>query len=181
MYRIKKTNIENCIEIFPNVFEDNRGITIKPYHRKSFEDLGILEEFKEDLFVTSSKGVIRGLHFQKEPFEQSKLIYCVKGSILDVAIDMRKESKTYGQAVHFHIDSRKRNMAYIPSGFAHGYEVLEEDTMVVYKLSSMYAPEYEEGIRWDSVNIDWNTSNPLLSDKDKKWQTFLEYTNSSLE
>ncbi|MFL8675405.1 MULTISPECIES: dTDP-4-dehydrorhamnose 3,5-epimerase [unclassified Clostridioides] len=179
MYNIIKTKLKDCVEIIPNIFEDSRGITIKPYHYPTFKNLGIEEFFNEDLFVTSKKGTIRGLHFQKEPFAQSKIIYCVSGSILDVAVDIRKDSPTYGEHVCFNIDSRKRNIAYIPNGFAHGYQVLEENTMVIYKLSSPYSPNNEGGIKWDSMNINWNKINPIISSKDNKLPTFAEYITLS--
>ncbi|AXU48574.1 dTDP-4-dehydrorhamnose 3,5-epimerase [Clostridioides difficile] len=175
MYNIIKTKLKDCIEILPNVFEDSRGITIKPYHYPTFKKLGIEEFFNEDLFVTSKKGTIRGLHFQKEPFVQSKLVYCVSGSILDVAVDIRKDSPTYGEHVCFNIDSRKRNIAYIPNGFAHGYQALEENTIVIYKLSSPYSPSNEGGIKWDSMDINWNKINPIVSNKDEELPTFAEY------
>ncbi|MDB3085878.1 dTDP-4-dehydrorhamnose 3,5-epimerase [Clostridioides difficile] len=178
MYKIINTNLEGCVEILPDMFEDKRGTIIKPYHHPSFKELGINENFDEDLFVKSKKGVIRGLHFQRDPFGQSKLIYCISGSILDVAVDIRKDSKTYGEYVCFNLNAEKMNMAYIPNGFAHGYEVLEENTAVIYKLSSKYSPESEGGIKWDSMDICWNEKNPIISDKDKELPTFFEYTTN---
>lgn len=177
MYKIIRTNIEDCVEILPNIFEDIRGITIKPYHYPTFKNLGIDEVFNEDLLVESKKGVIRGLHFQREPFEQSKLVYCISGSILDVAVDIRKGSSTYGKYVCFNLDSKKRNIAYIPSGFAHGYEVLEYNTIVTYKLSSPYMPQTEGGIKWDSMGIPWRDNNPIISEKDSKLPSFQEYND----
>ncbi|RDY24515.1 dTDP-4-dehydrorhamnose 3,5-epimerase [Romboutsia maritimum] len=175
MYQIKTTELDGCIEIIPNIFKDKRGVSSKIYHNTSFKKIGIKEEFKEDLIVTSKKGVIRGLHFQNKPFEQSKIVCCIKGSILDVILDLRKDSKTYGKYICVNIDTEVNNMVYIPSGFAHGYVALEEDTIILYKMSSEYMPEYEDGIRWDSMDIPWNVENPIISDRDKAFRKFSEY------
>lgn len=175
MYEVKKTKLDGCIEITAAVFQDDRGITIKPFHIDSFSLLGINKHFSEDLMVTSKKSVLRGLHFQSNPFSQAKLIYCVKGSIYDVAIDIRKNSLTYGEYVVFLIDSKKHNLAFIPEGFAHGYQVLEEDTTVIYKMSSVYSPEHEGGIRWDSLGIDWPIEKPILSEKDMLLPKFEDF------
>lgn len=176
MYQIIKSKI-GCLEIIPPIFSDHRGISIKPYHKDTFKELGLVHTFDEDLVVTSAKGVLRGLHLQNPPFEQVKLVWCVQGSILDVAVDVRKESPTYGQYACFHLEAKKHNGAYIPAGFAHGYYVLEEDTVVVYKLSSVYSPEHECGIRWDSLNIPWPSTQPILSDKDANLPLFREFVS----
>jgi len=175
VYRIIKTKIEGCIELIPNIFSDHRGLSIKPFHANIFRELGMENQFNEDFMVTSKKGVLRGLHFQKTPFEQAKLLYCVKGSIFDVAVDIRKNSPTYGRYVSFNIDSRNHNMAYIPAGFAHGYMSLEDDTVVIYKMSSGYSQNHEGGIRWDSVDIKWPLIEPILSDKDKVLPKFEDF------
>ncbi len=177
MYKIVKTSIDSCIEMIPNIFNDDRGNIIKTYHYPTFRDIGIDEIFNEDLISISKKGVIRGLHFQKKPFEQSKLVYCISGSILDVAVDIRAESSTYGKYVCFNLDSKKRNMAYIPSGFAHGYEALEDNTVVIYKLSSPYMPAMEGGIKWNSIDIPWRGLNQIISEKDSRLPSFKEYTD----
>lgn len=168
MYTIIETRINGCIEIIPRIFQDHRGITVKPFHQPTFKQLGLPEMFHEELTVKSYKHVIRGLHFQKPPFEQAKLITCLKGSILDVGVDLRAESKTYGEFVCLYLDEEKHNMAYIPEGFAHGYCVLSEEAIVNYKMSSVYAPQYEDGIRWDSLDIPWGVEHPIISEKDKR-------------
>lgn len=175
MYNIVKTELDGCLEILPNIFEDKRGKSIKTYHNTTFKELGIKEEFKEDLIVISKKNVLRGLHFQKEPYEQSKVVYCIKGSILDVVLDIRRSSSTYGKHVCINISSDKNNMVYIPVGFAHGYLTLEDDTIVAYKMSEEYAPKYECGIKWDSVGIPWNINKPIVSDRDGNFKEFLQY------
>lgn len=176
MYKVTVSRLDGCLELIPSAFTDHRGISIKPFHIDAFKHMGIDFQYKEDLVVTSYKGVLRGLHLQKPPFQQAKLIYCVTGSVFDVAIDLRKNSPTYGDFVSFEIKANKHNMVYIPSGFAHGYQALEENTTVIYKLSSIYQPSYESGILWDSVGIDWPIAKPILSEKDKALPSLEEFT-----
>lgn len=175
MFKMLTTKINGCVELKVKVFEDFRGKTMKPFHFDEFSSLGFQNIFKEDLMVTSKKSVLRGLHFQSNPFSQAKLIYCVKGSIYDVAVDIRKNSPSYGEYVVFIIDAEKHNLAFIPEGFAHGYQVLEEDTTVIYKMSSVYAPEHEGGIRYDSLGIDWPIKKPILSEKDMLLPKFEDF------
>lgn len=177
MYKINKTNIEGPMELMPNIFKDHRGVSIKPYHSETFKELGVEYNFNEDLMVTSKKGVLRGLHLQKPPYEQAKLIYCVRGSIFDVAVDIRKKSPTYGQYVYFYVDSKKHNIVYIPAGFAHGYLVMEDETTVVYKMSSVYSPKYEAGIKWNSIDIPWPINEPILSQKDNELPLFSSFVS----
>lgn len=177
MYQINRTKISDCFELIPYIFNDHRGTSIKTYHSVSFESLGIKHGFEEDLLVESKKGVIRGLHYQRPPYEQAKLIMCLKGRIFDVALDIRKNSPTFGQYVTFEIDSRKHNMVYVPAGFAHGYQALEDDTIAYYKMSSVYSPENEGGISYDSLGINWPLSDPVLSEKDSRLKSFAEFVN----
>lgn len=166
MYKVKNCKIKGILEIEPVKFQDSRGENIKPFHKNQMNKIGIECDFMEDLMVKSKKGVIRGLHFQSSPFTQAKLIYCAKGSIFDVALDIRKESPTYGEYISFILDSTKNNMIYIPEGFAHGYQALEEDTVVIYKMTSIYSKKHENGIKWDTVNVEWPIKKVIVSDKD---------------
>ncbi|MDU3336061.1 dTDP-4-dehydrorhamnose 3,5-epimerase [Paraclostridium bifermentans] len=175
MYKIIKTELVGCMQIIPNIFNDKRGKSLKTYHKTTFKKLGIVEDFKEDLIVTSNKGVLRGLHFQKKPYEQSKLVYCLKGSVLDVVLDIRKNSNTYGKYICINLSGDKGNMIYIPAGFAHGYLSLEDNSIVGYKMSQEYNPEYEDGIKWNSLDIPWNIENPIISDRDKVFKSFIDY------
>lgn len=178
MYHVNKTKLDGCLELIPKIFNDHRGESVKPYHVDTFRNLGLEYNYGEDLMVTSFKGVLRGLHFQKPPFQQVKLIYCVRGSVVDVAVDIRKDSATFGQYVFFYLDGIRRNLAYIPAGFAHGYLVLEDNTTVIYKMSSVYSPEHEDGIRWDSLGINWPIDNPTISEKDKSLSVFKDFISS---
>ncbi|BBB90412.1 MAG TPA: dTDP-4-dehydrorhamnose 3,5-epimerase [Methylomusa anaerophila] len=177
MYQLHKTKIDGCLELTPNIFNDHRGISIKPFHSDFFQTLGVEHNFNEDLMVISHKGVLRGMHLQNPPLQQAKLIYCASGSIFDVAVDVRKNSPTYGQHVAFYVDAVKHNIVYIPSGLAHGYLVLEDCTTVIYKMSSVYSPGLESGFRWDSAAIPWPVQNPILSDKDKSLPGFNDFVS----
>ena len=176
MYQIKPLAIADCLEIIPQSYSDKRGDSIKPYHNSSFQKLGLPTNFQEELHVFNHGQVLRGMHFQKPPYAQAKLVTCLQGALLDVAIDLRENSPTYGQYVAIELDSQKHNMVYIPDGFAHGYLTLSQETIVVYKMSQEYHPETEDGIRWDSFGFDWNgIKAPTMSDKDKNWQSLQTY------
>lgn len=175
MYKVIESHIKDCFEIRMKEFEDNRGVIRKTFHKNFMRKIGINHNFYEDLIVKSKKNVLRGMHFQKKPYEQAKLIYCVKGKILDVALDLRIDSKTFGKFEVFELDSKKGNMAFIPEGFAHGYLVIEDDTIVNYKMSNRYEPRYEGGIRWDSINVPWPIENPIVSEKDSNLPLFKNF------
>lgn len=172
MYQVNKTNLKGCLELVPKVFTDIRGTSVKPFHIDTFKELGLVCDFAEDLMVVSRKNVLRGLHFQNPPYAQAKLIYCMRGSILDVVLDIRKGSPTYGKYETFHLSGSNNHMLYIPEGLAHGYLTLEDQSIVMYKMSSVYKPEFESGIRWDSIGISWGADNPIISERDKKFITF---------
>ena len=174
---IKKfsTKIEGCYEIQPDVFKDNRGRFIKTFHLEFFHELGLPEKFAEEYVSTSRQGVLRGLHFQRPPHEHAKLIYCSFGEVLDVAVDIRRNSPTYGQHVMINLSADKGNMAYVAAGCAHGFYTLSETAVIVCKQSTIYNAESDACIRWDSVGIDWIDKNPILSDKDKFSVPFSEF------
>lgn len=170
--KITKTTIEGVIIIEPRLFEDTRG-----YFFESFSQREFLTEVEDTRFVQdneslSSYGVLRGLHFQKPPYAQAKLVRVVKGSILDVAVDIRKGSPTFGQYVSTELSDENKYQLYIPGGFAHGFVTLADDTIVQYKCDNYYYPETEGAILWNDpdLNIDWQIphSEIILSEKDKK-------------
>jgi len=175
-----KTSIEGLFQVFPRLLEDHRGIFFESYNRKEFVKNGLDLNFVQDNQSFSLKGVLRGLHFQLPPFAQGKLVTVSKGLALDVAVDLRIGSKTYGKYEIFELSGTKRNMVYIPEGFAHGFLALEE-TILGYKCTNFYSKESESGIIWNDadLNIDWGIKNPLLSDKDAILKTFKDYTNSA--
>jgi dTDP-4-dehydrorhamnose 3,5-epimerase len=164
----KKTKLEGVIEIIPNLFEDDRGYFFESYNKELFIENGIDVDFVQDNQSMSSKGTLRGLHFQKPPYEQDKLVSVVRGSVMDVVVDLREDSPTYGQFETFELDSEKKNMVFVPKGFAHGFVSHEDNTIFTYKCSNFYNKESEGGIHYDSLNIDWGYENPIVSEKDKE-------------
>ena len=173
-----ETGIEGLYIIEPTVFEDSRGFFMETYSKKDFEEIGITYEFLQDNHSKSSKGVLRGLHFQKE-FPQAKLVRVIKGEVYDVAVDLRKGSITYGKYywVLLYEDNKKQFM--IPRGFAHGFLVTSEEAEFVYKCDDFYHPGDEGGLIWndESIGIDWplykigGVENIIQSEKDKKWNS----------
>lgn len=172
-FKKKETGIEGLYVIEPTVFEDNRGFFMETYNKKDFEEIGINTEFVQDNHSKSVKGVLRGLHFQKE-FPQAKLVKVIKGEVYDVAVDLRKDSKTYGKYYGITLTEKNKLQFYIPRGFAHGFLVLSEEAEFTYKCDELYHPNDEGGIIWNdkSINIEWpldKIENIIQSDKDKNW------------
>lgn len=169
-----ETGIKDLIVIKPQVFRDARGYFFESFNKEKFEKIGINEEFIQDNQSMSSKGIVRGLHFQSPPHAQGKLVRVVKGAVLDVAVDIRKNSPTYGR--HFSVELTEDNflMLYIPKGFAHGFATLKDNTIFSYKCTDTYHPETEGGLPWNDreLAIDWKIEDPILSDKDRKYQAF---------
>jgi len=176
-FLFNKTELDDVILVEPKIFGDTRGFFYETYKASEFFANGINTEFFQDNHSRSSKGVIRGLHFQLSPKAQAKLVRCVRGVIFDVAVDVRPESKNFGKWVGAELSEENKKMLYIPEGFAHGFSVLSEEAEVLYKASNEYAPERDSGIRWDDeeFNIDWKVDNPVVSEKDKVLQSFKEY------
>jgi dTDP-4-dehydrorhamnose 3,5-epimerase len=170
---VRETFIEGLVEIYPRIFKDERGFFLETYNKEAFEKSGIKTVFIQDNQSFSTKGVLRGLHFQKEPFAQAKLVSVISGRVLDVAVDLRKNSPTFGKHVTVVLDAEKRNMLLVPEGFAHGFVALE-DSVFSYKCSNVYHKESESGIIWNDkdLNIKWGFDNPLVSDKDIILPTF---------
>ncbi len=169
--------IKDILLIKPRVFGDNRGFFMETYKKSEFAAAGIIEEFTQDNHSKSSKGVLRGLHYQAEPYGQAKIVRCVKGKIYDVAVDIRTDSKTFGEYVKVELSEENRHMLYIPKGFAHGFAALTDEVEIIYKTSGEYAPQADRGILWcdTDINIDWGINfEPVLSDKDKIQPTLKE-------
>lgn len=173
MIEVKKTDIEGVLIIEPKVFGDARGYFLESFNAKEFaEKTGLNINFVQDNESMSSYGVMRGLHFQNPPYTQSKLVRCVKGAVLDVAVDIRKGSPTYGKHVAVELTEDNHYQFFVPRGFAHGFAVLSEVAVFQYKCDNFYAPQADGGISIldDSLGIDWRipTEKALLSDKDTK-------------
>ena len=175
--KISKTFIEDLIIIEPQLFEDDRGFFYESYNKKNLDKI-IKIAFVQDNESKSNKGVVRGLHFQLPPFEQTKLVRCVSGNILDVAVDLRTNSKTYGNFFSIELSSENNKQLFIPKGFAHGFQVLSEEAIVNYKVDNFYNPKSDSGIIWNDkdLSIDWNLDlKPILSVKDLKLFSFKEF------
>lgn len=173
--KIEKTPIENLVIIVPKVFEDHRGWFMETYHENKYADLGINVHFVQDNHSLSlTKGTLRGLHFQTAPYEQAKLVRCLKGSIYDVAVDLRKDSSTYLQWFGAVLDDKEKKQMFIPRGFAHGFLTLENNVEVAYKVDNVYSKENDGGIHYldPQINVEWSKYIKLydiiVSDKDAK-------------
>jgi len=168
------TSIPDVIVIRPDVFEDSRGYFFESYSRSKLFDIGIFYDFVQDNESLSGRGVLRGLHFQLPPFEQGKLVRVIKGAVLDVAIDIRKNSPFYGKWVSQELTEKNKLMMWIPPGFAHGFLTLEDQTVFSYKCTQIYDRNSEKVIAWNDPDIDinWNVENPNLSERDKMGISF---------
>lgn len=166
---ITKTAIEGLLIVQPRVFEDPRGYFFESWSDREFRKAGILETFVQDNQSLSSKGVLRGLHFQAPPSAQGKLVRVITGAVLDVAVDIRKSSPTYGRHVAVTLSEKNKTMLYIPPGFAHGFLTLEDNTIFSYKVTGYYDKNAEGTLLWNDsqVGIEWGISDPVLSEKDK--------------
>ena len=172
-----RSQIEGIVTIEPQVFEDDRGFFMETYSKKVFADNGINVEFVQDNHSRSSQGVLRGLHFQKPPFAQDKLIRVTQGEVVDIAVDIRPNSPTFGKWEAAHLSAENKKMFFIPKGFAHGFYVISETVDFLYKCSNFYNKESESGILWNDpeLNISWFTDgNPILSQKDQVWPTLAQ-------
>ncbi len=167
-FTFQRLKIPDVILIEPKVYSDPRGFFIETYRRSEFIENGIKDDFVQDNLSHSNRGTLRGLHFQKSPKAQAKLVMVLKGEVFDVAVDIRKNFPTYGKWVGLTLSDRKAQMLYIPAGFAHGFCVLSDEANFVYKVSNEYSVELDSGIRWNDpdIGIEWPISNPLLSEKD---------------
>lgn len=166
--KINTTQIPGCFEIKIDHFEDSRGEFFKTYHLDRFKELGLDTNWHEEYFSTSKKNVVRGMHFQLPPDDHSKLVTCIRGAVLDVVLDLRKGSPSFKNCISFELNYENKKMIYIPKGCAHGFLSLQEDSLMFYKVSSVYSPSKDSGIRWDSINFDWPSGNIITSERDQK-------------
>ena len=174
---IVQTPIEGLLLIKNKLFADSRGSFLKIFHEDFFKDNYLNSDFKECYFSVSHKNVIRGMHFQTPPAEHDKVVYVSKGSIIDVVVDIRTNSKSYGQYCSFELSDSKGAFLYIPIGCAHGFLSLEDNTIVNYMQTSVYNAACDCGIRYDSFGFDWGVENPTLSDRDQSFPTLSNLNN----
>lgn len=169
--KVIKTDIEGVVIIEPQLFGDSRGYFMESYSERDFARLVAPVRFVQDNESRSRYGVVRGLHYQREPYSQSKLVRCLEGRVLDVAVDIRPESPTYGKYVAVELSAENHRQLFIPKGFAHGFAVLSKEALFAYKCDEFYHPEAECGIAWDdpTLSIDWGLPKEdiILSEKDK--------------
>lgn len=179
--QVKTTSFEGLIEIYPDVFADDRGWFYEFYKQETFKKHGITYSFVQENQSFSRKGVVRGLHLQRTPYAQAKLVTALTGKVLDVVVDLRPGSSTFKQVYYCLLDSEKRNMLMVPEGFAHGFAALE-DAMFYYKCSNVYNRESEAGVRWNDpeLNINWRVENPIISEKDERLPVLAELLENAV-
>ncbi len=185
-FKKTETSIEGVYIVEPTVFGDNRGYFMETYNKADFEEIGLYYDFIQDNQSKSKKGVLRGLHFQKED-SQAKLVRCIKGAVFDVAVDLRPGSKTYGKWEGITLTEENKKMFMIPRGFAHGFLVLSDEAEFAYKIDNKYNPGAEGGLQWNDpdVGIEWpmeglKPEDLLTSEKDGKWPSLKELKETNL-
>jgi dTDP-4-dehydrorhamnose 3,5-epimerase len=174
--KIIKTPIEGLLVLEPKVFEDARGYFLESFHQQRYREAGITTDFVQDNESKSTRGVIRGLHYQLNPFAQAKLVRVIEGCVFDVAVDLRQESATFGKWFGVELSGNNKKQLFIPIGFAHGFSVLSETAVFSYKCDNYYSPQHERGILYNdpNLNIDWRIpeAEAVISEKDKKNDLF---------
>lgn len=175
MFDLRPSKLAGCFELQPRIFDDVRGRFVKVFHEQAFASYGLETEFAEEYYSVSHKNVIRGLHFQLPPMDHVKMVYCVHGEVMDVVVDLRVGSPTYRQFAMFELGAEKANSVYIPKGMAHGFCALSEQAIMVYKVSTIYSPEQDAGILWNSAGILWPTKEAILSPRDQKFPPLGEF------
>ena len=179
--KVIKTKLDGVVIIEPDVFGDHRGYFMETYSKRKYEEIGIDVDFVQDnMSFSAQKGTLRGLHWQNAPMAQSKLVSCTRGKVIDVAVDIRKNSPTYGEWVSVELSEENKRQFFIPQGFAHGFLTLTDNVEFRYKVDNFYSKEHDRGIRYDDpiANVDWgnllNGIEPILSEKDKNGPTLKE-------
>lgn len=169
------TPLKDALVITLPASTDNRGLFVKTFHDTTLQAAGINFDLKESYFSISKKDVIRGMHFQTPPHQHSKIVFCPQGAILDVIVDLRKNSATYGQYFAHELSQKNHKALYIPEGFAHGFKALSDDAMTYYLVTSEHNKAHDMGIRYDSIGLDWQVEQPIISDRDLSFITLQEF------
>jgi len=174
--KITKCDIEGLLIIEPDIFPDKRGYFCETYSQKKYRDLGVVEKFVQDNVSQSEKNVLRGLHYQTRPRAQAKLVSVIEGEIFDVAVDIRRDSPSFGKWFGINLEGPFRRQLLIPAGFAHGFCVLSEKALVSYKCDAPYSPKHERGLAWNDpeINIGWPIVNPIISERDRQHPSLKE-------
>lgn len=172
-FEFKRLENIGLILIKPKIFGDSRGSFAETYKREDFEEAGIKGEFVQENQSKSTHGILRGLHFQRKPYAQAKIVRCIRGVVYDVAVDLRKSSPTFGKYLGVILSENNHYQLYAPRGYAHGFLVLSDNAEVIYKVDNIYAPECECGLIWNDldVGISWPYDDPVLAQRDSNWPT----------
>jgi len=175
MIDLKELSLQGLYELKLNHFEDARGSFIKVFHNDFFNKKNISLQIKESYYTISKKNVFRGMHFQLPPHDHEKYVFCCDGEILDVILDLRKNSHTYGKFTTLKLSFDKANAIFIPKGFAHGFLTLSQTATIVYNVSTTYEPEYDDGIKYDTFGYDLPIKKPIISERDQNFQSFEKF------
>lgn len=175
--QIEETPLSGLLIVKPRVFPDERGYFYEAYNAKTLKENGLDVTFVQDNISMSQRGVLRGIHFQKPPFAQGKLVQVLRGAVLDLAVDLRKDSPTYGKHFSYVLSEENKTQLYVPEGFGHGFVTLEDDTLFSYKCTNFYNKESEGSILWNDkdLNIDWQIEDPIISEKDQLAESFASF------
>jgi dTDP-4-dehydrorhamnose 3,5-epimerase len=171
----KKTEIEGCYIFKNGIFRDQRGSFSKVFSSESFKSIGMDISIAEVFFSNSLKGVVRGMHFQAPPHEQAKIVSCLSGRVLDVVLDIRKTSSTYGKAIGIELTADNEKTVVIPKGCAHGFYSYEDNSIISYMVETNHNKVADQGILWNSFKFDWPTSNPIISERDRQFLKFQDF------
>jgi len=172
---IQKTELEGVYIIDNFVVKDERGTFVKTFNQQGFKDNELEFEIRESYFSISQKDVIRGMHFQMPPHDHQKLVYVAQGSIIDVIVDLRLNSKTYKKSISVELSAENRKSAFIPKGFAHGFKSMEDNTITIYNVSSEYNSNFDAGLSYDSFGFDWGVERPIISSRDLMFESVNEF------
>lgn len=175
-FEFLKTEIPGLLIVTPHYHEDERGSNMKTFHKETFEAQGLKCDFGETMITTNlQKNTIRGFHFQRPPYTQCKLYYCLSGAWNNYSVDLRKGSPTYGKVICIPMDESDRKLLYIPDGIANAHLILKDYTRVLYQLGSKYMPECDGGVRWNSLGVEFGVEDPIITEKDSKLPLFEEF------
>lgn len=172
---VLESTVPGCFEIQPDVLKDERGTFVKTFHRDIFDKFGLTTNFAEEYYSCSKRGVLRGFHFQLPPHDHVKIVYCVSGTIMDAIIDLRKGSPTYGKHAVFELSGERSNALYLEKGIAHAFYVKSDFAIVMYKVTTVYAPKHDAGILWNSAGVPWPDNMPVLSKRDKSFPSLSQF------
>ncbi len=172
---VEDTEIPGCHVLQTRVLHDERGTFTKTFHAPMFEDATLRTDWVEEYFTLSAQGVVRGMHFQRPPADHAKMVFCLVGKVLDVVVDLRKGSPAFGRALGFELTADNGRGLYLPAGCAHGFLSLSGTSGMYYKVTSVYSPEHDAGIAWDSIDFDWPIADPLLSPRDRSHPALADF------